>query len=77
MTEGVQGGSSNERSEAAADPLAREASHRWRNASEETEGKAAYRQSGVDVQAGRRAVELIRDMAHAARRPEVVGAVGD
>jgi phosphoribosylformylglycinamidine cyclo-ligase len=46
-------------------------------ASEETDGEEAYRQSGVDVESGRRAVELIRSVARAAQRPEVVGAVGD
>jgi len=39
-------------------------------------GDEAYRRSGVDVEAGRRAVDLIRDVAGRARRPEVVAEVG-
>jgi phosphoribosylformylglycinamidine cyclo-ligase len=41
-----------------------------------TEGEAAYRASGVDVEAGRRAVDLIRNVAGRAGRPEVVGGLG-
>jgi phosphoribosylformylglycinamidine cyclo-ligase len=44
--------------------------------SEETKGEAAYRASGVDVQRGRRVVELITDVVGRAARPEVVGGVG-
>jgi phosphoribosylformylglycinamidine cyclo-ligase len=39
-------------------------------------GEAAYREVGVDVEAGRRAVDLIKDVAGRAQRPEVVGALG-
>jgi phosphoribosylformylglycinamidine cyclo-ligase len=39
-------------------------------------GGHAYRDSGVDVEAGRRAVDLIREVAGRAHRPEVVGGVG-
>jgi phosphoribosylformylglycinamidine cyclo-ligase len=39
-------------------------------------GERAYRAAGVDVLAGRAAVERIRDVAAGARRPEVVDAVG-
>ncbi|HEY3210881.1 MAG TPA: phosphoribosylformylglycinamidine cyclo-ligase [Actinomycetota bacterium] len=39
-------------------------------------GEEAYRHSGVDVEAGRRAVDLIKDAAARARRPEVVAGVG-
>lgn len=41
-----------------------------------TLGQEAYRASGVDVEAGRRAVELIKNLAGHAGRPEVLGAVG-
>jgi phosphoribosylformylglycinamidine cyclo-ligase len=36
----------------------------------------AYRQSGVDIDAGERAVELMRDALEATRRPEVIGGIG-
>jgi phosphoribosylformylglycinamidine cyclo-ligase len=36
----------------------------------------AYRRAGVDLEAGARAVELIRDLAAGASRPEVAGGVG-
>jgi phosphoribosylformylglycinamidine cyclo-ligase len=36
----------------------------------------AYRAAGVDVEAGERAVELIRDAVASTRRPEVVGGLG-
>jgi phosphoribosylformylglycinamidine cyclo-ligase len=39
-------------------------------------GWHAYREAGVDVAAGHRAVALIRDVASSATRPEVVGGVG-
>jgi phosphoribosylformylglycinamidine cyclo-ligase len=39
-------------------------------------GAGAYRRAGVDLEAGHRAVELIRDLAGRASRPEVVGGVG-
>jgi phosphoribosylformylglycinamidine cyclo-ligase len=39
-------------------------------------GETAYRDSGVDVEAGRRAVELIKEVAGRAQRPEVVGDIG-
>jgi phosphoribosylformylglycinamidine cyclo-ligase len=39
-------------------------------------GNAAYRDSGVDVEEGQRAVDLIREVAGRAHRPEVVGGVG-
>jgi phosphoribosylformylglycinamidine cyclo-ligase len=39
-------------------------------------GLEAYRRSGVDVEAGRRAVELIRDVVRRAPRPEVASEVG-
>jgi phosphoribosylformylglycinamidine cyclo-ligase len=41
-----------------------------------TLGEEAYRSAGVDVQAGRRAVELIMDVAGRAGRPEVIGGIG-
>jgi phosphoribosylformylglycinamidine cyclo-ligase len=39
-------------------------------------GEEAYRHSGVDVEAARRAVDLIRGVAGRAQRPEVVAGVG-
>jgi phosphoribosylformylglycinamidine cyclo-ligase len=39
-------------------------------------GEAAYRASGVDVEAGRRAVDLIRDLSSSAARPEVTAGPG-
>jgi phosphoribosylformylglycinamidine cyclo-ligase len=36
----------------------------------------AYRQSGVDIDAGERAVELMRASVDATRRPEVIGGLG-
>jgi phosphoribosylformylglycinamidine cyclo-ligase len=39
-------------------------------------GREAYRRSGVDVEAGYRAVEMIKAMAGQATRPEVVDALG-
>jgi phosphoribosylformylglycinamidine cyclo-ligase len=41
-----------------------------------TLGEEAYRSAGVDVQAGRRAVELLMDVAGRAARPEVIGGIG-
>jgi phosphoribosylformylglycinamidine cyclo-ligase len=38
--------------------------------------RPAYRSAGVDVAAGDRAVELIRDAVASTRRPEVVGGLG-
>jgi len=38
--------------------------------------RAAYRRSGVDVEAGERAVELMRAHVASTRRPEVVGGLG-
>ena len=38
--------------------------------------RAAYRRSGVDVEAGERAVELMRAHVDSTRRPEVVGGLG-
>jgi phosphoribosylformylglycinamidine cyclo-ligase len=39
-------------------------------------GKEAYRRSGVDVEAGRRAVDLIKDVAGRAGRPEATSPIG-
>jgi phosphoribosylformylglycinamidine cyclo-ligase len=39
-------------------------------------GEEAYRRSGVDVEAGRRAVELIKDVADRAGRPEATSPIG-
>jgi len=39
-------------------------------------GEEAYRRAGVDLDAGHRAVDLIRELAGHTSRPEVVGAVG-
>lgn len=41
-----------------------------------TSGEEAYRRAGVDVRAGRRAVDLIRRVADDASRPEVLRSVG-
>jgi phosphoribosylformylglycinamidine cyclo-ligase len=41
-----------------------------------TAGRRAYAAAGVDVSAGDRAVELIRDAVASTRRPEVVGGLG-
>jgi phosphoribosylformylglycinamidine cyclo-ligase len=38
---------------------------------------AAYADAGVDIDAGERAVELIKPMVASTRRPEVVGGLGD
>ncbi len=38
--------------------------------------RAAYRSAGVDVTAGERAVELMREHVESTRRPEVVGGLG-
>src|SRR6185436_1403989 len=38
--------------------------------------RAAYARSGVDVAAGERAVELMRDAVESTRRPEVLGGLG-
>lgn len=43
---------------------------------EEDGGEEAYRRSGVDVGAGRRAVELITDIARGTRRPEQPSPIG-
>src|SRR5207244_1900859 len=44
--------------------------------SPEASGKAAYLRSGVDLEAGHRAVDLIRELAGRTSRPEVVGGIG-
>src|SRR6266508_2261295 len=44
--------------------------------SEGQAGRRAYRLAGVDVEAGYRAVELIREIAAGAGRPEVAAGVG-
>lgn len=41
-----------------------------------TDRRSAYRRSGVDVDAGERAVELMRAHVDSTRRPEVVGGLG-
>jgi phosphoribosylformylglycinamidine cyclo-ligase len=41
-----------------------------------TAGEDAYRRAGVDVRAGRRAVDLIRQVAGGASRPDVLSGVG-
>lgn len=41
-----------------------------------TDGPASYAESGVDVEAGERAVELMRTSIAAAQRPEVIGDFG-
>jgi phosphoribosylformylglycinamidine cyclo-ligase len=41
-----------------------------------TDRRSAYRQAGVDVEAGERAVELMRAHVDSTRRPEVVGGLG-
>jgi phosphoribosylformylglycinamidine cyclo-ligase len=38
--------------------------------------RSAYRHAGVDIEAGERAVELIREHVDSTRRPEVVGGLG-
>jgi phosphoribosylformylglycinamidine cyclo-ligase len=38
--------------------------------------RVAYTASGVDVEAGERAVELMREAVESTRRPEVIGALG-
>ncbi len=40
------------------------------------DGRAAYKAAGVDVEAGERAVELMRKHVASTRRPEVVGGLG-
>ena len=40
------------------------------------DGRAAYRAAGVDVEAGERAVDLMRDHVASTHRPEVVGGLG-
>ncbi|MHB8342606.1 MAG: phosphoribosylformylglycinamidine cyclo-ligase, partial [Mycobacteriales bacterium] len=40
------------------------------------EGGASYRAAGVDIDAGERAVELMRSAVARAQRPEVVGGLG-
>jgi phosphoribosylformylglycinamidine cyclo-ligase len=42
----------------------------------ESDARAAYRRSGVDVGAGERAVELMRAHVESTRRPETVGGLG-
>jgi phosphoribosylformylglycinamidine cyclo-ligase len=44
--------------------------------SPEASGEAAYRRSGVDLEAGHRVVDLIRELAGRTSRPEVVGGIG-
>ena len=39
-------------------------------------GESTYAAAGVDIQAGERAVELMREWVDKARRPEVVGGIG-
>jgi hypothetical protein len=39
-------------------------------------GREAYRAAGVDIEAGERAVALMRDAVASTRRPEVVGGLG-
>jgi phosphoribosylformylglycinamidine cyclo-ligase len=39
-------------------------------------GRPAYRRAGVDVEAGERAVELMRAHIDSTRRPEVIGGIG-
>jgi phosphoribosylformylglycinamidine cyclo-ligase len=39
-------------------------------------GRPAYARSGVDVEAGERAVDLMRDAVGSTRRPEVLGGLG-
>jgi phosphoribosylformylglycinamidine cyclo-ligase len=41
-----------------------------------TQTRVAYRRAGVDVAAGERAVELMRDAVESTRRPEVLGGLG-
>jgi phosphoribosylformylglycinamidine cyclo-ligase len=41
-----------------------------------TDRRAAYTRSGVDVAAGERAVDLMRDHVESTRRPEMVGGLG-
>ena len=38
--------------------------------------RSAYARSGVDVAAGERAVELMREAVESTRRPEVIGGLG-
>jgi phosphoribosylformylglycinamidine cyclo-ligase len=42
-----------------------------------TPGGATYAGAGVDIDAGERAVESIRDVVASTRRPEVLGGIGD
>ena len=55
----------------APSPLTREPS-----GAKEAAPRDAYRAAGVDVEAGERAVELMRDAVASTRRPEVVGGLG-
>jgi phosphoribosylformylglycinamidine cyclo-ligase len=41
-----------------------------------TQSRLAYARSGVDVAAGERAVELMREAVESTRRPEVIGGLG-
>ena len=41
-----------------------------------TQARVAYARAGVDVAAGERAVELMRDAVESTRRPEVIGGLG-
>jgi phosphoribosylformylglycinamidine cyclo-ligase len=41
-----------------------------------TQARVAYARSGVDVAAGERAVELMREAVESTRRPEVIGGLG-
>ena len=45
-------------------------------ATHEADRGSAYRDAGVDVEAGERAVELLRGHVDSTRRPEVVGGLG-
>jgi phosphoribosylformylglycinamidine cyclo-ligase len=42
-----------------------------------SDGPATYAAAGVDIDAGERAVDLIKPMVAATRRPEVLGGLGD
>ncbi|HET9647878.1 MAG TPA: AIR synthase related protein, partial [Microlunatus sp.] len=41
-----------------------------------TEGQTAYAAAGVDIEAGDRAVELMKEWVAKTRRPEVIGSLG-
>jgi phosphoribosylformylglycinamidine cyclo-ligase len=56
----------------------RVASSCWKNRQSQSvvDGRAAYRAAGVDVDAGDRAVELMREAVESTHRPEVIGGLG-